>query len=84
MKIPPSNETNPEQVCNVLSDTSTSQTGSEIRPYLRECCIIDSNPNILSVSYSIGHVKVNMSRYREVWGGLEHELTTQGGMVGGC
>jgi len=46
MKIPAFNEANLEQVCNVLGDTSTGLTGSEIGRYLRECGIDDPNPGM--------------------------------------
>lgn len=42
MKITSFNEANLEQVCNVLGDTSTGLTGSEIGRYLCECGINDS------------------------------------------
>jgi len=44
MRIPLFNEANLEQACNVLGDTSTGLTGSEIGRYLRECGIADANP----------------------------------------
>ncbi|MHC4542585.1 MAG: TIGR02391 family protein [Planctomycetota bacterium] len=44
MKIPSFSEANLEQVCNVLGDTSTGLTGSEIGRYLQECGIEDPNP----------------------------------------
>jgi len=43
MKIPAFNEANLEQVCNVLGDTDTGLTGSEIGRYLKECSITDLN-----------------------------------------
>lgn len=46
MEIPSFNEANLEQVCNVLGDTSTGLTGSEIGRYLRECGIDDPNPGM--------------------------------------
>ncbi len=46
MKIPLFNEANLEQVCNVLGDTNTGLTGSEIGRYLRECGIDDPNPGM--------------------------------------
>jgi len=46
MRIPSFNEANLEQVCNVLGDTSTGLTGSEIGRYLRECGINDPNPGM--------------------------------------
>lgn len=46
MKIPSFNEANLEQVCNVLGDTSTGLTGSEIGRYLLECRIADPNPGM--------------------------------------
>jgi len=46
MKIPSFNEATLEQVCNVLGDTSTGLTGSEIGRYLQECGIEDSNPGL--------------------------------------
>jgi len=46
MRIPSFNEANLEQVCNVLGDTSTGLTGSEIGRYLRECGIADVNPGM--------------------------------------
>ena len=46
MKIPSFNKANLEQVCNVLGDTSTGLTGSEIGRYLRECGIADPNPGM--------------------------------------
>jgi len=44
MRIPSFNEANLEQTCNVLGDTETGLTGSEIGRYLRECGIADPNP----------------------------------------
>jgi uncharacterized protein (TIGR02391 family) len=46
MKIPSFNEANLEQLCNVLGDTSTGLTGSEIGRYLRECGIDDPRPEM--------------------------------------
>lgn len=46
MKIQSFNEANLEQVCNVLGDTRTGLTGSEIGRYLRECGIADPNPGM--------------------------------------
>jgi uncharacterized protein (TIGR02391 family) len=46
MKIPPFNEADLEQVCNVLGDPNTGLTGSEIGRYLRECGIKDFNPGM--------------------------------------
>lgn len=46
MKIPAFKEANLEQLCNVLGDTSTGLTGSEIGRYLRECGIDDPNPGM--------------------------------------
>ena len=46
MKIPAFKEANLEQVCNVLGDTSTGLTGSEIGRYLRECGIDDPHPGM--------------------------------------
>lgn len=46
MRIPSFNEANLEQACNVLGDTSTGLTGSEIGRYLRECDIEDVNPGM--------------------------------------
>ena len=46
MKIPVFNEANLEQVCNVLGDTSSGLTGSEIGRYFRECGIADPNPGM--------------------------------------
>lgn len=46
MKIPSFNEANLEQVCNVLGDTSTGLTGSEIGRYLGECGINDPMPSM--------------------------------------
>lgn len=46
MKIPSFKEANLEQACNVLGDTSTGLTGSEIGRYLRECEINDPNPEM--------------------------------------
>lgn len=46
MKVKSFNEANLEQVCNVLGDTSTGLTGSEIGRYLNECRIIDLNPGM--------------------------------------
>ncbi len=46
MKIPSFNEAILEQACNVLGDTSTGLTGSEIGRYLRECGINDPNPGM--------------------------------------
>lgn len=44
MKLPSFNEENLEQVCNVIGDTQTGLTGSEIGRYLRRCGIDDPNP----------------------------------------
>ncbi len=46
MKIPSFNEANLEQLCNVLGDTDTGLTGSEIGRYLQECGIADPNPGM--------------------------------------
>ena len=46
MTVPSFNEANLEQLCNVLGDTSTGLTGSEIGRYLQECGIADPNPGI--------------------------------------
>jgi len=46
MPIPSFNEANLEQLCNVLGDTSSGLTGSEIGRYLRECAITDPNPGM--------------------------------------
>jgi uncharacterized protein (TIGR02391 family) len=46
MKIISFNEANLEQICNVLGDTSTGLTGSEIGRYLRECGIADPVPGM--------------------------------------
>ena len=46
MKIPSFNEASLEQLCNVLGDTSTGLTGSEIGRYLEECGIADPNPGM--------------------------------------
>lgn len=46
MKIPSFNEANLEQVCNVLGDTNTGLTGSEIGGYLEKCGIEDPNPGM--------------------------------------
>ena len=46
MKVPSFNEANLEQVCDVLGDTSSGLTGSEIGRYLRDCEIADPNPGI--------------------------------------
>lgn len=46
MKIPSFNEVNLEQVSNVLGDTSTGLTGSEIGRYLGECGIDDPIPGM--------------------------------------
>lgn len=46
MKIPSFNKANLEQVCNVLGDTNTGLTGSEIGGYLEECGIEDPNPGM--------------------------------------
>jgi uncharacterized protein (TIGR02391 family) len=46
MGIPSFNEANLEQVCNVLGDTSSGLTGSEIGRYLTECGIADPNPGM--------------------------------------
>lgn len=46
MKIPSFNEANLEQACNVLGDTGTGLTGSEIGRYLRECGIDDPFPGM--------------------------------------
>lgn len=46
MKIHSFNEANLEQVCNVLGDTSSGLTGSEIGHYLPECGIADPNPGM--------------------------------------
>jgi uncharacterized protein (TIGR02391 family) len=44
MPVSSFSEANLEQVCNVLGDTSTGLTGSDIGRYLRECGIQDPNP----------------------------------------
>jgi uncharacterized protein (TIGR02391 family) len=44
MTIPSFNEANLEQVANVLGDTGSGLTGSEIGRYLRECGIADPIP----------------------------------------
>jgi uncharacterized protein (TIGR02391 family) len=46
MTIPSFNKANLEQVCNVLGDTATGLTGSEIGRYLSECGIADPNPTM--------------------------------------
>jgi uncharacterized protein (TIGR02391 family) len=46
MMIPSFNEANLEQTCNVLGDTSSGLTGSEIGRYLRECGINDPSPGV--------------------------------------
>lgn len=46
MKISSFNEANLEQVCNVLGDTITGLTGSEIGRYLAECGIPDPMPGM--------------------------------------
>jgi uncharacterized protein (TIGR02391 family) len=46
MKILSFNEAILEQMCNVLGDTSTGLTGSEIGRYLRECGINDPDPGM--------------------------------------
>lgn len=46
MKISSFQEPNLEQVSNVLGDTETGLTGSEIGRYLRECGITDVNPSM--------------------------------------
>lgn len=46
MSVSAFNETTLEQLCNVLGDTSSGLTGSEIGRYLRECGIADPNPGI--------------------------------------
>src|SRR5882724_6384828 len=46
MRVPSFNEANLEQACNVLGDTETGLTGSEIGRYLRECGIADLNPGM--------------------------------------
>lgn len=46
MKILSFNEANLDQVCNVLGDTNTGLTGSEIGRYLQECGIADPNPGM--------------------------------------
>lgn len=46
MKISSFNDANLEQVCNILGDTNTGLTGSEIGKYLRECGIDDPNPGM--------------------------------------
>jgi len=46
MKILPFNKANLEQTCNVLGDTETGLTGSEIGRYLRECGIADPSPRM--------------------------------------
>jgi hypothetical protein len=46
MSIPSFTEANLEQVCNVLGDTSSGLTGSEIGRYLLECEIADPSPGI--------------------------------------
>lgn len=46
MVIPSFKEANLEQVCNVLGDTNSGLSGSEIGRYLRECGIADPNPGM--------------------------------------
>lgn len=46
MKITSFNEANLEQVCNVLGDTTTGLTGSEIARYLSQCGIHDPMPGM--------------------------------------
>lgn len=46
MKIPSFSEANLEQVCNILGDTSTGLSGSEIGRYLQGCGISDPNPEM--------------------------------------
>jgi uncharacterized protein (TIGR02391 family) len=47
MKMVPSfNEANLEQISNILGDTATGLTGSEIGRYLQECGIEDPSPNM--------------------------------------
>ncbi|BAS26827.1 TIGR02391 family protein [Limnochorda pilosa] len=46
MRIPAFAEANLEQVCNVLGDTNTGLTGSEIGRYLQECGIADPHPGM--------------------------------------
>lgn len=46
MEIPPFSEANLEQACNVMGDTSTGLTGSEIGRYLREHGIADPFPQM--------------------------------------
>lgn len=44
MRIPSFNKAHLEQICNVLGDTGSGLTGSEIGRYLHECGIADPNP----------------------------------------
>ncbi len=44
--IPTIDETHLEQICNVLADTSTGLTGSEIGRVLRQTGIADPNPDV--------------------------------------
>lgn len=46
MKITSFKQPNLEQLCNVLGDTQTGLTGSEIGRYLAECGIDDPNPTM--------------------------------------
>jgi len=46
MKIASFNEANLEQVCNVLGDTNTGLTGTQIGRYLTECGITDPAPDM--------------------------------------
>ena len=46
MQVPSFKETNLEQICNVLGDTTTGLTGREIGRYLREFRIADLNPEM--------------------------------------
>ena len=46
MTVPSFKESSLEQVCNILGDTGSGLTGSQIGKYLRICGIADPNPGI--------------------------------------